>query len=191
MKFAVEGFAIAALIAACPLAASRAEPLNVSAVVAGEADDTSATPGGESQRERVRSTMDRVFGAGRWRQTSGYRTPAQEDALRREGAGTVRPGRLSHHSLGSPGAPGAYDIVVPGMSSRSAAAKLRSAGPTFTRVFAEAAHGPQGPHLHVEPGPALASGPSPVAVDDEIIYSRIVGGRRNPLLERASLGRGR
>ncbi|MGZ6016463.1 MAG: hypothetical protein ACXWKM_12025, partial [Phenylobacterium sp.] len=48
------------------------------------------------------ATMDRVFGAGRWRQTSGYRTRAQEDALRRQGAGTVAPGHTSLHSIGGP-----------------------------------------------------------------------------------------
>ena len=46
------------------------------------------------------ATMDQVFGPGRWRKTSGYRTPAQENALRRQGAGTVAQGRLSRHSLG-------------------------------------------------------------------------------------------
>ena len=32
------------------------------------------------------AAMDRAFGAGRWRKTSGYRTQAQENALRRQGA---------------------------------------------------------------------------------------------------------
>ena len=35
------------------------------------------------------SLMDETFGRGRWRQTSGYRSPAKEDALRAGGAGTV------------------------------------------------------------------------------------------------------
>src|SRR5512141_1848088 len=56
-----------------------------------------------------RATMDRVFGPGRWRQTGGYRTQAQENALRRQGAGTVAPGRTSLHSIGGPEAPGAID----------------------------------------------------------------------------------
>lgn len=94
--------------------------------------------------------MDRVFGPGRWRETGGYRTPAQENALRRQGAGTVAPGRLSRHSLGDPQAPGAYDVVVAGMSPSEAAAKLRRAGGPIAKVAAEAAHGPQGPHLHIE-----------------------------------------
>ena len=96
------------------------------------------------------ATMDRVFGAGRWRETSGYRSPAQEDALRRQGAGAVAPGHLSAHSLGGSEAPGAYDAVVERMSAASAAARLRRAGAPFARVLAEGAHGGQGPHLHIE-----------------------------------------
>jgi hypothetical protein len=96
------------------------------------------------------ATMDRVFGAGRWRQTSGYRTQAQENALRRQGAGTVAPGHTSRHSVGDPDAPGAYDAVVDRLSTAQAAAKLKqNAGGAF-RVLAERAHGPQGAHLHVE-----------------------------------------
>jgi hypothetical protein len=96
------------------------------------------------------ATMDRVFGPGRWRQTSGFRTQAQENALRRQGAGTVAPGHTSLHSLGGPEAPGAYDAVVANLSPAQAAARLkRDAGGAF-RVLAERAHGPQGPHLHVE-----------------------------------------
>jgi hypothetical protein len=96
------------------------------------------------------STMDRVFGPGRWRQTSGYRTQAQEDALRRQGAGTVAPGRVSRHSIGGVDAPGAYDAVVDSMPLGSAAARLKRAGGGFSRVLAEGAHGGQGPHLHIE-----------------------------------------
>jgi hypothetical protein len=97
------------------------------------------------------ATMDRVFGRGRWRQTSGYRSQAAENALRRQGAGTVAPGRISLHSVGGADAPGAYDAVVDHMSVATAAAKLRQAGGDFSRVVAEAAHGGQGPHLHIEP----------------------------------------
>jgi hypothetical protein len=96
------------------------------------------------------ATMDRVFGAGRWRQTSGFRTRAQEDALRRQGAGTVAVGHTSLHSVGGPDAPHAYDAVVAHLSTAEAAAKLKqNAGGAF-RVLAERAHGPQGAHLHVE-----------------------------------------
>jgi len=129
--------------------------------------------------------MDRVFGPGQWRQTSGYRTPAQEDALRREGAGTVPAGRLSHHSMGGPDAPGAYDVVVPGMSSASAAVRLRRSGEGFTRIVAEGAHGAQGPHLHIEPGMRTAQAAAS-APPEETVYLRIVGGERNPVIRRAA-----
>ena len=102
------------------------------------------------------ATMDRVFGPGRWRQTSGYRSQAAENALRRQGAGTVAPGRISLHSVGGADAPGAYDAVVDRMSVAGAAAKLRQSGATFSRVVAEGAHGGQGPHLHIELGRAPA-----------------------------------
>ena len=96
------------------------------------------------------ATMDQVFGEGRWRETSGFRTQAQENALRRAGAGTVAPGHISYHSIGAPDAPGAYDAVVASMSAANAAAKLKKAGVPFHRVLAERAHGREGPHLHVE-----------------------------------------
>lgn len=114
-----------------------------------------AVAGGDFQ-----ATMDRVFGPGRWRQTSGYRSQAQENALRRQGAGTVAPGRISLHSVGGADAPGAYDAVVDHMSVATAAVRLRQAGGTFSRVVAEAAHGAQGPHLHIELGrvPAQSAG---------------------------------
>ena len=96
------------------------------------------------------ATMDRVFGPGRWRQTSGFRTQAQENALRRQGAGTVAVGHTSRHSVGGPEAPGAYDAVVAHLSPAQAAAKLQREGGGAFRVLAERAHGLQGPHLHVE-----------------------------------------
>jgi hypothetical protein len=97
-----------------------------------------------------KTMMDQVFGEGGWRQTSGYRTVAQENALRRAGAGTVPAGRISRHSVGDPDTPGAYDAVVPRLSAAAAAAKLKRAGAPFAKVAAEAAHGRQGPHLHIE-----------------------------------------
>jgi len=100
--------------------------------------------------EDFQATMDRTFGPGRWRKTSGYRTQAQENALRRQGAGTVAPGHVSYHSIGGPDAPSAYDAVVAGMSLTTAAAKLKQAGGPVARVLAERAHGPQGAHLHIE-----------------------------------------
>ena len=111
-----------------------------------------SAPGGDFS-----ATMDRVFGPGRWRQTSGYRSQAQENALRRQGAGTVAPGHTSRHSVGGPEAPGAYDAVVAHLSPAQAAAKLKqNAGGSF-RVLAERAHGSQGPHLHVERTSAFAT----------------------------------
>lgn len=95
--------------------------------------------------------MDTVFGRGAWRMTGGYRTPQRENELRAQGAMTVRPGGLSRHSLGRPGALGAYDLVVDGMSPSEAADRLRSAGAPFARYQPKGAHGTQGPHLHLEP----------------------------------------
>lgn len=106
---------------------------------------------------QFRVLMDRVFGRENWRETSGYRTPAEENRLRAAGAGTVAPGKVSRHSLGSTDAPGAYDIVVAGMAPDDAAARLRRSGPGFSRVLAERAYGEQGPHLHVELALRVAS----------------------------------
>ena len=107
---------------------------------------TAARP---AARADFQAAMDQVFGPGRWRQTSGYRTIAQEDALRRQGAGTVPRGHLSRHSIGGAEAPHAYDAVVDKLPLQSAAAMLRQAG-AFARVLAEGAHGNQGAHLHIE-----------------------------------------
>lgn len=100
---------------------------------------------------RFAAIMNDVFGAGVWRMTGGYRTPEREDQLRAEGARTVRPGGLSRHSLGRPGAPGAFDLVVNGLSPVEAAERLRRAGAPFARYQPKGAHGTQGPHLHLEP----------------------------------------
>jgi hypothetical protein len=152
--------------------------------------EPSAAPG---QATRFHSTLDQVFGPGRWRQTSGYRSPEREDELRREGAGTVAAGHLSRHSLGGPDAPGAYDVVVAGMSFESAAEKLRSSGAGLARVIAERAHGAQGPHLHIEPGSGalalaapMVAPAAPVIDPADGVYLRVVDGQRNPVLARAS-----
>jgi hypothetical protein len=100
---------------------------------------------------RFRAQMNGIFGAGRWRETGGYRSPAMEDQLRAEGAMTVPPGHLSRHSMGAPGAPGAYDVVVVGMSPFDAAAVLRRSGAPFAKLLPETTHGTQGAHLHIEP----------------------------------------
>jgi hypothetical protein len=100
---------------------------------------------------QLAAIMDRVFGRGEWRQTGGYRTDAREAQLRAAGAGTVPVGVRSRHSLGSPGAPGAYDVVVAHVDPSLAAKRLRVSGYAFERLVPETAHGDQGPHLHVEP----------------------------------------
>lgn len=139
------------------LAARAAAAPSVIAVVSADDEAEKANPGRHRHREveaappaDFKTMMDRVFGPGRWRETSGYRTVAQENALRRAGAGTVPAGRLSRHSLGDPDTPGAYDAVVAGITPAAAAARLKRAGAPFARVAAEGAHGRQGPHLHIE-----------------------------------------
>jgi hypothetical protein len=128
--------------------------LNIKAAIAGSvALFACATPAlaRELAHPEFTAVMDSVFGAGNWRQTGGYRTPEREDELRAQGALTVPAGALSRHSVGRPGAPGAYDLVVHNLSPWEAAARLRQAGAPFYKLFPEGAHGTQGPHLHVEP----------------------------------------
>jgi hypothetical protein len=158
MRLAVRSLLAGGAMALCTATAAAAGMIQV---VSAGAEFRAAHPrpaargaGGDD----FRSTMDQVFGPGRWRQTSGYRSPAEEDALRRQGAGTVAPGHVSRHSIGGPGSPGAYDVVVDSMAPETAAAKLRRAGGGFSRVVAEAAHGGEGPHLHIELATAKARG---------------------------------
>ena len=155
-----------ALAARHPAPPPPAEP--TIAVVSADDEAEKANPGRHRRHQPepeaaapaddFKTMMDQVFGEGGWRQTSGYRTVAQENALRRAGAGTVPAGRISRHSVGDADAPGAYDAVVPRLSAAAAAAKLKRAGAPFAKVAAEAAHGHQGPHLHIE----LASTQTPV-----------------------------
>ncbi len=105
----------------------------------------------DAAHPRFTAIMDSTFGQGNWRMTGGYRTPERENELRAQGALTVPVGRLSRHSMGRPGAPGAYDVVVNGLSPAQAAAKLRRSGAPFRSMFAKGTHGSQGPHLHLEP----------------------------------------
>ncbi|TAJ68502.1 MAG: hypothetical protein EPO51_26820 [Phenylobacterium sp.] len=129
---------------------------------------------------RFSTIMDTVFGQGAWRMTGGYRTPEREDQLRAQGAMTVRPGGLSRHSLGRPGAPGAYDLVVDGMSPSEAANRLRNAGAPFARYQPKGAHGTQGPHLHLEPygfGPPAGSGPRFQVASLDLPKTKVEGGR--------------
>ena len=127
----------------------------------------------ESAHARLTAILDSVFGPGAWRITGGYRTPERETQLRRQGAMTVRPGAISRHSLGTPDAPGAYDLVVDGMSPFDAAARLRQAGAPFARYMPKSAHGSQGPHLHLEPYSfdLRATGPE-IPVFQQARYSR-------------------
>jgi hypothetical protein len=156
---------------------------------------------GETQNERFRSTMDRLFGPGHWRETGGYRTQAEENRLRAEGAGTVPAGSLSAHSLGTPSAPGAYDAVVDGMSPARAADVLRASGTAFASAFAESAHGPEGAHVHINVG---GRSPFSFAIAEQApaprirliraaargacdsIYLRVVNQRRNPRIASCS-----
>jgi TPR repeat protein len=100
---------------------------------------------------RFTALMDSVFGPQRWRETGGFRTAKRENELRAQGALTVAQGATSAHSVGKPEAPGAYDLVVEGLSPERAAKKLRISKAPLKVIFAEAAHGTEGPHLHVEP----------------------------------------
>ncbi|MBS0334812.1 MAG: hypothetical protein JSS35_18735 [Proteobacteria bacterium] len=159
-----------AAIAAQPAAArarkpAAAEPAAPAILVVSAHDEAErANPGlyrrqpaaAPRQQEQFRAALDDVFGEGRWRQTSGYRTVAEENALRRHGAGTVAPGRISRHSVGGRETPGAYDVVAPGMTAAQAAAKLKAAGQGWGRIVAESAHGREGAHLHLELAPADA-----------------------------------
>lgn len=110
-----------------------------------------AVIGSAASQSEFNMRMNEVFGAGRWRETGGYRTQARENQLRAEGALTVKPGAISRHSMGTRDAPGAYDIVVAGLSPGQAAVKIEKSGIAFHRLFPEGGHGTQGAHLHVEP----------------------------------------
>lgn len=96
--------------------------------------------------DQFSSVMDDTFGAGKWRVTGGFRTPERENELRAQGAQTVAPGHVSPHSLGTPDNPGAYDVVVPGMTPQQVAAKLHG---KFSGLLPEGAAGTQGAHLHI------------------------------------------
>ena len=106
---------------------------------------------GLTPHARFIALMDSVFGPKRWRETGGFRTAKRENELRALGALTVRQGATSAHSIGKPEAPGAYDLVVEGLSPEQAAKKLRVSQAPLKVIFPEAAHGDEGPHLHVEP----------------------------------------
>jgi TPR repeat protein len=106
---------------------------------------------GVTPHARFTALMDSVFGPSAWRETGGFRTAKRENELRALGALTVAQGARSAHSIGKPEAPGAYDLVVKGLSPEQAARKLRVSKAPLKVIFPEAAHGAEGPHLHVEP----------------------------------------
>jgi TPR repeat protein len=119
---------------------------------------------------RFTALMDSVFGPAAWRETGGFRTAKRENELRALGALTVAQGATSAHSIGKPEAPGAYDLVVNGLSPEQAAKKLRASKAPLKVIFPEAAHGDEGPHLHVEPisiNLETAPGGQAMAVDPE------------------------
>lgn len=120
------------------------------------------------------AVMDRTYGKGGWKDTGDYRSPAREDQLRAEGAATVPAGHTSMHSRGTPDAPGAHDIVVPGDLS-AAARRL----PPGYKGLAEGAAGGQGAHLHVEvpsgDNPFLRYAAEPSA-SDENPFAKYAGG---------------
>jgi hypothetical protein len=148
-----------------------------------------------SKSARLHAALDKAFGQGKWRVTSGYRSPERENQLRLMGAGTVPVGVLSHHSIGTPSAPDAYDVVVDGMTQSRAAEILRKTDPNFSRVLYEAPHGPEGAHLHIEMGDGIVRhAPSAAPADQAAlitakmdacnsVYERVVGGHRNSKLK--------
>lgn len=189
MKFAATSMfagAAIALLLASPAAAGTIQVVSVDDEYAAFHPRPVAKTTTRVSGEDFRSIMDRVFGPGRWRMTSSYRSQAQEDALRRQGAGTVAPGHVSLHTVGGPSAPEAYDAVVDHMPLATAAAKLRQAGGAFSRVVAEGAHGPQGAHLHVELVSARTRTPAPQAFAEGQADPGTAGGRRGRTARRAS-----
>lgn len=106
---------------------------------------------GLTPHARFTALMDSVFGSKAWRETGGFRTAKRENELRAQGALTVAEGAKSAHSIGKPEAPGAYDLVVNDLTPEQAARKLRVSKAPLKVIYPEAAHGSEGPHLHVEP----------------------------------------
>lgn len=140
--------------------------------VAGDTVPPPPTPPAQERKAGVKvrsdadfsALMDKTFGAGKWKLTGDYRSPKRENELREEGAGTVPPGHVSAHSLGTPDAPGARDVIVPGMSPDEVAEKLKKSGAQFRHFFPEGAHGTQGAHLHID----MNLQPDPVDLSDLI-----------------------
>lgn len=98
--------------------------------------------------EQFGAAMDTAFGKGKWKQTSGLRSEQQQAALVRQGAQAAPAGR-SRHEQGTPDAPGARDIVVPGMTPQQVAARMKATGIDTAGFLPEGRAGNQGAHLHV------------------------------------------
>jgi hypothetical protein len=186
------GAAAAVLVCAGVTSQAAALDLVASPVVRIGPDPASV----EGRGARLREALDQAFGQGRWHITSGFRSQERENELRAAGAGTVPVGATSHHSMGTESSPGAYDVVVAGMSQSRAAQLLRQVDPGFGRILYERAHGPEGPHLHIEMGggggAAVLGGPlagvKTISISARMdacnsIYERVVGGHRNPKLK--------
>lgn len=183
------GLAVAAVLSAAVAHAAFAADGQAAVIRLG------VDPASEQGRAaRLHSALDRAFGPGKWRITSGYRSEARENELRAMGAGTVPVGVISHHSMGTPSNPGAYDVVVDGMDLSRAAQVLRDTDPGFGRILFEGAHGPEGAHLHIEVGDGTNHGGSTApkllasAKMDfcNSVYERVVDGHRNSKLKGCS-----
>lgn len=94
------------------------------------------------------SAFVRSLGPG-YRDTSDYRSEAKERQLGAEGAGVAR--GISNHSRGTPQAPGAHDIVPTGDWNQALDRVRGRSG--VKDAFIEAAHGPEGRHIHVDMTP--------------------------------------
>lgn len=103
-----------------------------------------------------------ILGGGR--DTSDYRTQAQQDALRAAGkTKTVH----SSHTTGTPEQPGAIDVAGNPLSPEEAAAKLHASGFPNAAVIYESGQGANngtGPHLHVTLDSSVPRGGTGVAV---------------------------
>lgn len=98
----------------------------------------------------INDYTDNILGIiGGGRDTSDYRTQAQQDALRAAGkTKTVH----SSHTTGTPEEPGAIDVAGNPISPEEAAAKLHASGFPNAAVIYESGQGANngtGPHLHV------------------------------------------
>lgn len=97
-----------------------------------------APPSPYETNTQFRARMDAAYGPGKWRDTGDWRNAARN----RQVGGVPN----SDHMKGTPDAPGAHDIVVPGLDPKAAASRL----PKGYKGLPEGKVGGQGPHVHVE-----------------------------------------